>query len=275
MAEGLIKWNKQDENKLKKAVNDFNRKITELQKEEKRLYLPEKVKYSNLQQNITTRRELNRKLESLERFMKEGAEKVYINKAGAKITVWERGELQRESNIARRRLEQEKAALNIPKYGQAYSRVRMGSEREKEINKELENLKEIETKKGYDFKRRKEIIHAIGTSDYNMKRSIVYRQNYIEEMKKYSNYENYDKLEAMMNRVTNPLEFYKRMSVNELTKDLTYQSDQVLSQEEFNKFLNELGIETEDIQTDSESQKRYIFNELDVAEYQENKRKGE
>ena len=61
-------------------------------------------------------------------------------------------------------------------------------------------------------------------------------------MKKYRNFEGYDKLINKLYQITNPIDFYKFMSKNELTKDLTYQSDQFYSQQEFNLFLESLGI---------------------------------
>lgn len=81
-----------------------------------------------------------------------------------------------------------------------------------------------------------------------MKRSITYRENYVREMEKYRDFDNYDKLKAKFDELQNPLDFYEFMSKNELTKDLTYQSDQVFGQMEFNSFLQDLGIlDSEDL----------------------------
>ena len=82
-----------------------------------------------------------------------------------------------------------------------------------------------------------------------MKHAIQYRENYMKDLEKYSNYENFELLKQKLDSIKNPLEFYKFMSANELTEDLTYQSNQVLSQEGFNSYLNDLGIETGDIQS--------------------------
>lgn len=142
----------------------------------------------------------------------------------------------------------------------------MGSQREKEILAQIKNLDKIESTSGYDFYLTKQRIMTQGRSDYKMKQAINYRNNYIQEMKKYRNYENYEKLEKKMNAVTNPLSFFELMSANELTQDLTYQSDEVLSQEEFNMYLNDLGIETEDEILTYEDEKNRILNELEVAD---------
>lgn len=110
-----IKWKKGDAIKLGKAIADFNKKINRLQAEEDALYLPEKLNYTEEKENITTRRELNRKIASLKRFQKEGAEALYTTKAGEELTKWERSELEKEKRIAERRLQKELAELNIPK----------------------------------------------------------------------------------------------------------------------------------------------------------------
>ena len=74
-----------------------------------------------------------------------------------------------------------------------------------------------------------------------MRKAIVYRDNYIEEMKKYSNFKNYDKLMKKLNSIRNPLKFYDTLSnISEVVADLTYQSDEYYSQMEFNRFVEEV-----------------------------------
>lgn len=113
--ESQIKWNKQEVLKLEKAVNDFNIKLAKLQKQENKLYLPEKLNLKDVKENIVTRRELDRKVESLRRFMQKGAESVYITEAGEAMTKWEREELGRQSRIGQIRLKKEYASLAVPK----------------------------------------------------------------------------------------------------------------------------------------------------------------
>lgn len=89
-----IKWQQKDYLSLGKAVSNFNKKINKLQTEEKKLYLPELKNYKDIKQNIQTRQELNRVIKSLKRFSKEGAEDLYVTKAGQELTKWERRELR-------------------------------------------------------------------------------------------------------------------------------------------------------------------------------------
>ena len=96
-----IKWQQKDYLSLGRAVANFNKKINKLQSEEKKLYLPELKNYKEIKQNIQTRSELNRIINSLKRFSKEGAEDLYVTKAGEQITKWERKELRKTNKNCR------------------------------------------------------------------------------------------------------------------------------------------------------------------------------
>lgn len=246
MAQSRINWKRGDYIRLGRAVSDFNKKINELQQEENKLYLPTPLSYSNVKENITTRQELNRMINSLRRFQQEDAGELYETESGQQITKWERRELGRQVGIAKRRLKQELAELNEPSIG-GFSRVQMGSMRAREIEAQLKSFGKLETKKGFEFERLKKSIKFQGSSDYLMKKSIVFRENYINEMKKYSNFDNYEKMMKKLESITNPVKFYEFVSKNELTKDLTYNSDMFYSQAEFNRFVSDLlGEELED-----------------------------
>ena len=79
-----------------------------------------------------------------------------------------------------------------------------------------------------------------------MRKAIIYRENYINEMKKYSHLDNYDLLVKKMNSIKNPIDFYENISDNALLADLTYQSDEYYTQEEFNRFVEDWGIQIDD-----------------------------
>ena len=77
----MIRWKKGDYISLGRAVADFNRKIEKLEKTKKKLYLPEKANYENLKENILTRKELDRVINSLKDFKQKGAEKLITTEA--------------------------------------------------------------------------------------------------------------------------------------------------------------------------------------------------
>lgn len=266
MGNSQIKWRKGDYISLGKAVSQFNKKINQLQKEETRNYLPDTLNYRDIKENITTRRELQRVINSLRRFKKEGAEDLYRTQAGKEITRWERRELAIESRTAQIRLTKELKDLYTPKQGEKFSRAQMGSKRVREIEAQLKNLKQIESKKGYQFERLRQRIHNIGTSDYNMRRAIIYRNNYINEMKKYRHLKNYELLKEKMESLSNPVDFYEYVKDKELVKDLTYQSDEYYKQAEFNEFLRDWEIEveeTEEVYEETVKVRKYNYSLID------------
>lgn len=263
MANSQIRWKQGDYMSLGKAVKQFNNKINALKSEENKLYLPEEISYQEAKENITTRQELNRVIKSLRRFQREGAEELYKTQSGEQMTRWERRELGIQSRIAQSRLRGELKELSKPSYS-GYSKVQMGSLRAKEIERNIEALKQIENKVGYEFERLKKQLQRLGKSDYEMKKAITYRENYIKEMEKYSHFDNYELLVKKMNELKNPLRFFEFMKKDELAVDLTYQSDQYYGQQEFNSYLERLGIK---IAEDSETVPQYIME----LEYSSNK----
>ena len=115
MADSRIRWNRSDTATLSRAIRDFNKKVRELKTEENKLYLPEEISYKETKENITTRRELNRMINFLKRFKRQGAEELYITQAGEEMTKWERKELGIQARVAVRRLNRELAELSVPK----------------------------------------------------------------------------------------------------------------------------------------------------------------
>lgn len=217
MADARINWKRGDYISLGRAVSNFNKKIRELQAEENKLYLPDEINYKEAKENITTRKELNRLINSLRRFQRQGAEDLYTTQAGESMTKWERRELGIQSRIAQTRLQNELKTLNEP-LDSGFSRALMGSMRVREINAQIKNLKNIENVVGYEFNRLRDRLSRMGTSDYTMKKAIVFRENYLKEMEKYSHFDNYEKLMKKLRSFTNPVSFFNFVSQNELTR---------------------------------------------------------
>lgn len=261
MADSKIRWTRSDIATLSRAVRDFNKKVNKLQAEENKLYLPEEISYQKTKENITTRRELNRVINSLKRFKREGAEDLYVTEVGAAMTKWERRELGIQSRIAVRRLQREYETLNVPKPGEKYSRVQMGSERATEIKRQIKRLQDIEGRTGESLSLLKKSIRFQGASDYEMKKATIFRENYITEMQKYKGFKNYNKFMNKLKSIQNPIEFYNFVSKNELMQDLTYQSDELYGEENFNKFISQFDIEglEDNEETISDLEEKYTW----------------
>lgn len=250
MADSQIRWKKGDYIRLGQAVALHNRLINQHRNLENTLQLPEVLEYQDLKKKITTRRELNRVINSLRRIQAEDAFDVYETEAGELITKWERRELGLQSKIAQRRLKNELKELNTPTES-GYSRAQMGHHRVREIEAQLRNLRKIETRTGYEFNALRRRLANVGTSDYEMRRAIQYRENYFSMIKNYENFDNYDKLINKLQSITNPIEFYKFVSQNELLSDITYMYDNLVNfglgianeQMNFDYMLESIGIE--------------------------------
>ena len=91
-----IRWQRRDEQELKRVVKNFNAKLSRIIKKNPAIaeYLPPRVSYKELRENITNRKEFNRELNSLKRFSQKGSEEIVTAKnTGLKVTKWEKKEV--------------------------------------------------------------------------------------------------------------------------------------------------------------------------------------
>lgn len=215
-----IRWQRGDYITLGKAVSQFNKKINELQKEESKDYLPDTLEYKEVKENITTRKELNRVINSLRRFKKEGAEDLYTLESGEQLTKWEMNEIRLQRNIAVRRLNQELEQLNEPINGSKFSRIQMGSEEARKIESTLESIQKLESKKGFDFDRIKNRIKYIGTSDYTLKKAYIFRENFMKELENLKdNTPEFQKVYDFFKNINNPITFFNTTQKSQALQD--------------------------------------------------------
>lgn len=204
-----INWKKSDILTLKKAVNQFNRRIKQLDKETNKLQLPEKLEFKEVKENIKTRNELNRILQSLRGYNKTTAKNIIL-KSGESISKWEYNVLKKQRNIFRSRLMKELKELSIPKKGEIFSKTELGSEKSKETIRKIEDLKTLETKKGEEFKRIKERIKVAGTYDYEIRKAEIFRNNFMIELEELKNSDKeFQKVYDYFEKIQNPIEFFK------------------------------------------------------------------
>lgn len=237
MADSVIRWKRSDYTKLGKAVANFNRKISAATKNKNVAnidFLPELKQYKNVKDAITTRREFNRVVNSLSRINKADALDLVFTKSGEELTAWELNETKIQARTRLRQLNKE-----IEEFQTSNNNL-MGNERMAEIKKEMFDIKNLETKKGYDFKKLVENIQRKGTSDWEFKMNIVFKNNYLEALKDYENQPYYDEL---INKIKNlnPTEFYNMIKENNLIDFLSadwYRKDK----EKFGQLLYNLDI---------------------------------
>lgn len=111
----VIKWKKEDERVLKKAISDFNKKVKRLSKTRKdNSYLPAELDYEGTKELIKTRTELNRVLRSLGRFKGNEAYKKVTLPSGEALTAWEKKEITYQKASAVRRIKKRMSQIEKP-----------------------------------------------------------------------------------------------------------------------------------------------------------------
>lgn len=169
-----IKWRKSDSEKISNTVRQFNAKITRTLKKHPEFapYLPEKITVKELTANIRTRKDFNREVNSLSRFLKRGAEKPYTSKRGVKTTTWERKEIgYKVAQINRQRTIERKRA-NVSTY-----KGTMGSIQANNLNPKKYNIDKIRPQEWDKFI---ETVEKQTKSNYNYDKMKRYKENYIK-----------------------------------------------------------------------------------------------
>lgn len=111
----VIKWRKEDERVLRKAISDFNKKVRKLEKTRKdKSYLPSEIDYEGTKELVKTRSELDRIVRSLGRFSGQEAFKKVTLPSGEELTNWEKKEISYQKASAVRRIKKRMAQIEKP-----------------------------------------------------------------------------------------------------------------------------------------------------------------
>lgn len=251
-----MRWKTGDYLKLEKAVNDFNNKINKLQKTEQKTYLPDLLNASEIKKQIFTKNELNRYLRDIRKFSEKGAENLVVLESGEKITAWENASLKKQANIRLTELTKELEEYKTPNE-QGLTLVQMGNSEARRIQANIDRINELGKKTGSAFKSLKKYIKTTGTNDYTLRKATVYRNNYIETIEKqFSKLHGYKELKKAFRQHSNPIEFFDwiKATGNINIIDIYYESNQTFTQEQFYRYLEELGIVIENKVVENEEQ---------------------
>ena len=169
-----IKWRDTDEKALAKAVRKFNDKRTRLLKQVPDLeeFLPAKLSTKELKKTIKTRRDFNNEINSIERFMRKGAEKPIVTKEGVKTTAYEKREIGIKVRAinARRAAERKKANVSTEK-------GTMGTIRANNLLPKQVNLDKV---KKSDWKKFVESVEKQARDSYSADKYERYKENFIK-----------------------------------------------------------------------------------------------
>lgn len=206
-----IRWKKGDFITLGKAAKNFNKKIDRIITEENKLYIPEKVKYTELKQIIKTRAEFNNLVKSLKRFQRENAEDLFTFPSGQKITKWQKNEIDIQMRIITR--EYNKTMEQTSKTG--YLNVK-----QRKYQRQMESLKNIKNVTGDKFKNKLKIIDKLSNASYDYKKAENYQKMLLTELETLSSIdEDFKILYDRLSKNKNPNIFYKEIEKSEILKD--------------------------------------------------------
>lgn len=169
-----IKWRESDEKELAKAVRKFNAKRTRLLKQVPELeeFLPAKISTKEIREQVKTRRDLKNELNSIERFMRKGAEKPIVTKEGIKTTAYEKKEIEIKVRAinARRTAERKRANVSTEK-------GTMGTIRENNLRPKQVNINKV---KKSDWEKFKESVEKQARDSYFQGKYERYKENFMK-----------------------------------------------------------------------------------------------
>lgn len=257
------KFTKQSNAELQKAINKFNAKIKRLESIDREIDIPEKESIQAIKDRVTSKWDLNREIDRLERFTKRNAEDLIKNKSGVVMSRWEFENIQREQKRLNARLLRE-----IKSYGQikptefgksqAVTYAQMGDEklsnlkaRQKAIsnksvmklNKEqIKNLKTLINKTSAIYRKDKQVFYNnfLDGTLLNTAYFVGYDENKIRYIK--------DKLNEL-----SPTQFTKAFEQEQALKDIQLRYD----------LTKEDGITPEILQNDITPLLDNLYNNID------------
>lgn len=212
--DSLIRWRKGDYIKLGRAISRFNETINEIEVDERKV-LPSLKNYKEMKESITSRKELNRVINALNRANVEALTQTRSYESGEVVTKWEFDEINKAMRIASKNLEVEKANI----LGGRQS-IGMGDERLSEIQAIESSFETLGKRKGSDFERVKERIFSLGRSDYRIAKNKQFMENFYKALEGISNFQNYEVLKKELDKIKNPNKFYDYVSKSPVLMDL-------------------------------------------------------
>ena len=169
-----IKWRDSDEKELDKAVRKFNAKRTRLIKQVPELeeFLPPKASTKAIKESVKTRRDLNNELNSIDRFMRKGAEKPIVTKEGVKTTAYEKKELQIKIRAINNRRAAERKKANVSTEKGTMGTIRANNLQPKQVN--------IDKVKKSDWNKFVESVEKQARDSYASDKYERYKENFLK-----------------------------------------------------------------------------------------------
>ena len=213
--DSLIRWRRNDSERLSRAINRFNRIAKEMSKAG--YDVPERVNYNKLRDHIDSRKELDNVIDTLNSLNERTISEQVTLASGEKISLYNYNEALRRKDIAERNLYVE---MNKIQSARAMTENKyMGEERITEIQDTLESLDKTFNSKE-SLERMSKRLSFIGREDYELARNKLFRDNFMKSLDNIKNFDNYDVLKKELNKIKNPNKFYDFVKKSPVLMDI-------------------------------------------------------
>lgn len=213
--DSLIRWKRKDSDNLTKAINKFNREVRALKNED--VTLPPKAKYNELRDHITSRKELEEVINSLNSANRRTLTETQKLSSGETVSIYEYNEAIRKKDIATKNLIQEMNKIQGER--NITGNVYMGEERITEIQATLEALDTTFDSKE-SFERMQKRLDFLGRTDYELARNKQFMDNFFTALDDISNFENAGMLKKELKKIRNPNKFYDYVRKSPILMDI-------------------------------------------------------
>lgn len=128
--------------------------------------------------------------------------------------------------------------------------LKCGNEEYRKLEAQLKSIQNVYKKRGTEFQKTVATIENLGSSDYEVRQALLYRDNYLKMFEQFKNSEYYDVIVKKIKSYENPITFYNKissLSYGEYIRDIKFMYDSKQAELILGQVASELGIETEDI----------------------------
>lgn len=244
-----IRYRPSDDAELRRAVKNFNAKISRLEKKNPadKSSLPDRVTVKEMRELIQTRQDFKREIKALQRFSKKGAETLVKAPNNADdnifITKWQKEDMlnrQRVINRTRNKRRKEFAALEAKDRGQALgytvgerqTQIGMGRAEAKVYDK-INAFTPSQSK--WDIRAKYKTLRKESQSNYWTERDYLLKENYIKSIER--NFRD-DDVKELIDKIRNmDIKDYMQMHLQE---NLAIEDNYVDDEDEYQKELSKL-----------------------------------
>ena len=125
-----------------------------------------------------------------------------------------------------------------------------GNEEYRKLEAQLKSIQDVYKKRGTEFQKTVAQIENLGSSDYEVRQALLYRDNYLKMFEQFKNSDYYEAIVKKIKSYENPITFYNKissLSYGEYVRDIKFMYDSKQAELILEAMAEELGIETEDI----------------------------